>query len=183
VSGDAKMNPVDEPPKAIRIFWSGPHTWPGFESQNRLPPLPKHSGIYLLTFLYQDGFLIYVAGLTRRPFRLRFAEHTREYLRGAYNVLDPVQAQNGVRFEIWQGWGYWRAHRDEFAARQSEVQVAVKRQLAAFCVGALSRLPAPLMTGAIAQALSLPAAFAAFALAPATTVPAAGIVASLGLAR
>jgi hypothetical protein len=40
------MNPVDEPPKAIRIFWSGPHTWPGFESQNRLPPLPKHSGIY-----------------------------------------------------------------------------------------------------------------------------------------
>jgi hypothetical protein len=128
------MNPVGEPPNTIRIFWSGPHAWPGFESQNRLSPLPKHSGVYLLTFPNQDGFLIYVAGLTRRPFHQRFAQHTREYLRGAYNVLDPVQAQNDLRSEIWHGWGYWRAHRDEFAARQSEIQAAAKRQLAAFCV-------------------------------------------------
>jgi hypothetical protein len=87
-----------------------------------------------MTFPYQDGFLIYAAGLTRRPFRERFGQHRREYLRGAYNVLDPVQAGNGVRSYIWRGWGYWRAHSDEFAARRSEIQAAVTRQLAAFCV-------------------------------------------------
>ena len=72
--------------------------------------------------------------MTRRPFRQRFAQHSREYLRGAYNVLDAAQAQNGVRSEIWHGWSYWRAHGDEFAARQSEIQAAAKRQLAAFRV-------------------------------------------------
>ena len=87
----------------MRLFWSGPHAWPGFESQNGLPPLPKHSGVYLWTFPYQDGFLIYAAGLTRQLFRQRFGQHKREYMRGAYNVLDPVQAGNGVRSEIWHG--------------------------------------------------------------------------------
>ena len=38
---------------------------------------------------------------------------------------------------------------------------------------ALTRLPAPLATGAIAETLSLPAAFAAFALALAVTAAAA----------
>lgn len=128
------MNPVDEPPNAVRLFWSGPHAWPGFESQNGLPPLPKHSGVYLWTFPYQGGLLIYAAGVTRQLFRQRFAQHKREYLRGAYNVLDPVQAQNGIRSEVWHGWSYWRAHGDEFAARRNEIQAAVTRQLAAFCV-------------------------------------------------
>jgi len=48
---------------------------------------------------------------------------------------------------------------------------------------ALTRLPAPLATGAIAQALSLSAAFAAFALALVTTAAAVSIVAYLGRAR
>ncbi len=48
---------------------------------------------------------------------------------------------------------------------------------------ALTRLPAPLMTGAIAQALSLPAAFGAFALALAVTAAATGVIASMNLAR
>ena len=94
---EQEMIPVDEPPNAMRLIWSGPYAWPGFESQNGLPALPKHSGVYLWTFPYQDGFLIYAAGVTRRLFRERFTEHKREFLRGAYNVFDPVQAGNGVR--------------------------------------------------------------------------------------
>ena len=43
----------------------------------------------------------------------------------------------------------------------------------------LTRLPAPLATGAIAQMLSLPAAFAAFALVLAVTAVAAGAFASV----
>ena len=64
------------------------------------------------------------------------------------------------------------------AARQSAQGPAVGLASASL-FSALSRLPAPLATGAIAQTLSLPAAFAAFALALATTAAAALIIASV----
>jgi len=64
------------------------------------------------------------------------------------------------------------------AARQSAQGPAVGLASASL-FSALSRLPAPLATGAIAQMLSLPAAFAAFALALASTAAAALIVASV----
>jgi hypothetical protein len=54
------------------------------------------------------------------------------------------------------------------AARQSVAGPAVGLASASL-FSALSRLPAPLVTGAIAQRLSLPSAFAAFALALGTT--------------
>jgi hypothetical protein len=61
------------------------------------------------------------------------------------------------------------------AARQSVAGPAVGLASASL-FSALSRLPAPLVTGAIAQTLSLPAAFAAFALALATTAAATAVV-------
>ena len=67
------------------------------------------------------------------------------------------------------------------AARQSAAGPAVGLASASL-FSALSRLPAPLATGAIAQSLSLPAAFAAFAIALATTAAGAAVIASLGRA-
>ena len=67
------------------------------------------------------------------------------------------------------------------AARQSVAGPAVGLASASL-FSALSRLPAPLVTGAIAQTISLPAAFAAFALALATTAAAAVVVALLARA-
>jgi hypothetical protein len=64
------------------------------------------------------------------------------------------------------------------AARQSEAGPAVGLASASL-FSALTRLPAPLATGAIAQMLSLPTAFAAFALALAVTAVAAAAFASL----
>jgi hypothetical protein len=64
------------------------------------------------------------------------------------------------------------------AARQSAAGPAVGLASASL-FSTLSRLPAPLATGAIAQTLSLPIAFAAFALALATTAVAAGVIASV----
>jgi hypothetical protein len=64
------------------------------------------------------------------------------------------------------------------AARQSEAGPAVGLASASL-FSALTRLPAPLATGAIAQTLSLPAAFAAFALALAVTACAAGAIAAV----
>jgi hypothetical protein len=64
------------------------------------------------------------------------------------------------------------------AARQSEAGPAVGLASASL-FSTLTRLPAPLATGAIAQTLSLPAAFAAFALALAVTAAAVAAFASV----
>ena len=68
------------------------------------------------------------------------------------------------------------------AARQAPAGPAVGLASASL-FSALTRLPAPLATGAIAQALSLSAAFAAFALALVSTAAAVSITAYLGRAR
>jgi hypothetical protein len=68
------------------------------------------------------------------------------------------------------------------AARQAPAGPAVGLASASL-FSALSRLPAPLMTGAVAQTLSLPAAFGAFALALGATAAATGVIASMSLAR
>ena len=67
------------------------------------------------------------------------------------------------------------------AARQSVAAPAVGLASASL-FSALTRLPAPLVTGAIAQRLSLPSAFAAFALALATTAAAAAAAAFMSRA-
>ncbi len=64
----------------IEITWSGPYSWPEYESESNLSPLPRIPGIYLQTFGYQNGYLIYAAGITRRLVSLRFREHTRKYM-------------------------------------------------------------------------------------------------------
>ena len=116
----------------IDVAWTGPYGWPKFEAESGLPPLPKHSGVYLQTVEYQDGYIIYAAGLTRRPFKKRFAEHTRNYIRGEYNILDIHELRHGIRKKIWQGWGWTSEKRVEFAARQTELFDAVRQQMAGF---------------------------------------------------
>ena len=116
----------------IEITWTGPYSWPGFENENNLPPIPQGSGVYLQSFEHKDGYLIYAAGLTRRPIPIRFKEHTRKYLNGDYTVLDIEAAKRGIRKEIWHGWGYARKHREEFEDRKTAIIDAVKRQLTGF---------------------------------------------------
>jgi hypothetical protein len=118
----------------VHVCWDGPYSWPSFEKESRLRGLPRVPGVYLQTFEYLDGFLVYAAGLTRRPVLARFKEHTRQYMNGEYNVLDIDAANQGVRKEIWHGWGYARDHREEFEQRKIEIQSAVRRQLSGFRV-------------------------------------------------
>ena len=116
----------------LNLLWSGPYSWPDFEATNGLPGLPVFGGVYLQTAEYEGGYLIYCAGVTGRPFRERFIEHTKCYLAGEYTVLDITALQQGRRAEIWHGWGYARAHRAEFAARQAEICAAANQQMAGF---------------------------------------------------
>ena len=115
-----------------KILWDGPFSWPGFERDNLLRSIPRTPGVYLQTFDYKEAYLIYAAGLSRRPILTRFKEHTRKYMNGEYKVLDLSAAHRGVRQEVWHGWGYARTHRDEFERNQPFILEAVRKQLAGF---------------------------------------------------
>lgn len=116
----------------MEIRWTGPYGWPKYEHENRLPSVPKHPGVYLWTVEYQDGYLIYAAGLTRRSIPIRLREHTRNFLNGEYNVLDIDMMQQGVRKEIWRGWGWSPTKQAEYKKKKQIIYDAARRQLAGF---------------------------------------------------
>ena len=46
------------------ILWKGPLSWPGFKDNNKLNSIPNVEGIYLFTFEYKDGYILYTVGIT-----------------------------------------------------------------------------------------------------------------------
>ena len=114
----------------MEVRWTGPYGWPRYEGH--LPAVPRHPGVYLQTVEYRKGFLIYCAGITRRSIRKRFAEHTRKYMSGDYNVLDMAAMHHGVRKEIWHGWGWSPEKRVKFKKRKLKILEAVRKQLEGF---------------------------------------------------
>jgi len=117
----------------IDVEWRGPFGWPKFGG--KLKPVPKSPGAYLWTVEYQDGYLIYAAGITRRPMPERFREHTREYMNGIYNVLDIAAMQAGFRKEVWHGlWlgKHTRGRLAEYKKKKPEILAAARKQLAGF---------------------------------------------------
>lgn len=129
--------------ESLDVDIQGPYGWPRFEcGQTRLPAV---SGVYLTTFEYRDGFLPYGFGITRRPMRQRFLEHTRSYVSGNYNILDLGAAQQGIRKVAWKGWSWTPEKRDEFEARKPEIVSLAQQQISAtrifvMRIGAASRL-------------------------------------------
>jgi hypothetical protein len=115
------------------INWHGPFSWIGYETQNNLDKIPDIEGVYLWTFKYKDGYLVYCAGITNST-KKRFRSHTLEYKSGNYTVFEIDEAENGKRKEIWHGWSYAREHRDEFNERKEEILKAVENQLKSFRV-------------------------------------------------
>jgi len=115
------------------IEWQGPFSWVGYETQNNLEKIPDIEGIYLWTFEFMDGYLIYCAGITNST-KKRFRSHTLEYKSGNYTVLNVNAAKQGNREEIWHGWTYAKTHREEFDERKQEILNAVEEQLKSFRV-------------------------------------------------
>jgi hypothetical protein len=111
----------------IEITWTGPYGWPGFEMESSLPPIPKLPGVYLQTVKYKNGYLIYAAGLTRRPIPVRFREHTHQYMTGNYNVLDISRMHRGVRKVIWHGWGWSPKKRAALEKKKPMILSAVRK--------------------------------------------------------
>jgi hypothetical protein len=116
----------------MEIDFTGPYSWPKFETQTGLPLVPKHPGIYLWSVDYRYGYLIYGAGITRRTIPKRCYEHTLKFMSGDYNVLDMEAMRQGIRKQVWQGWGWNPEKREVFEKRKSDILDAVDEQLAGF---------------------------------------------------
>ncbi len=69
------------------VKWQGPFSWPGYEQVTQLDAIPDVQGAYLFTFPYNEGFVLYCVGITNSTKR-RLRDHTREYKKGNYNVLE-----------------------------------------------------------------------------------------------
>lgn len=123
---------MDDKVSTVLIEWTGPYSWPGYEPENNLPPIPKQPGIYLMTVEKGDGYVLYAAGLSRRPIPTRFREHTRKYMSGDYTVLDIGALQQGLRKEIWHGWGWTEEKRRRFEGLREAILDAARKQLAGF---------------------------------------------------
>jgi hypothetical protein len=119
--------------KVREIEWKGPFSWPSYENENGLDKIPDIEGIYLWTFQYEHGYLVYCAGITKST-KKRFRQHTLEYKTGNYTVFNITAAEKGKREEIWHGWSYARTHRAEFNNRKEEILSEVERQLKSFRV-------------------------------------------------
>jgi hypothetical protein len=133
----------------IKLKWQGPFAWPTFESVSTksFDLIPTDMcGIYLFTVEWSDGYLIYAAGITRRPFVRRFREHTRAHLDGTYTIFDIDVLQRGIRREHWHG--FWMKKRSSekqkvYDVRRDELAGLARKQLSAFriFVAAVDPLP------------------------------------------
>jgi hypothetical protein len=56
----------------------------------------------------------------------------RRSVHGEYNVLDIMAAQQGIRKEMWHGWGYGRTQQAEFEERKPLILDPVRKQLVGF---------------------------------------------------
>jgi len=113
----------------MEVVLTGPYSWPKFEAENNLPSVPRHPGLYLFAFEYEDGYLIYSAGITRRPITIRIREHTRKYVSGDYHILNVSALKEGIREVIWHGWGWTPEKRVDFEERQLAIIEAARKQL------------------------------------------------------
>ncbi len=114
--------------KTEKIEWFGSFAFPGYEKISESNSLPNLPGVYLFTFAFKDGFLVYHAGVTSST-KNRIKQHIRDYKKGDRNVLDVSFAINGKRREIWHGWKYAELHREEFEENKTEILKAVNNQL------------------------------------------------------
>lgn len=120
------------------LRWSEPLVLQGCEGELVFnSPIANQSGIYLFTVEYDNGYLIYMAGWTLRPFKKRLKEHINTYRKGTYTIFDSKRLQNGERVELWHG--LWMnkttntpERRQMFVSRYQELEPAIESLLCAF---------------------------------------------------
>jgi hypothetical protein len=121
----------------IELRWEGLFRWPGHSFQGEAKSLDdammvSRCGVYLWTVEHCDGYLIYTAGITCRPFVKRFREHTRAYLNGVYTIFDVPSLREGIRKEIWHGFWFKKRSIEKqkaYESRADELRMAANELL------------------------------------------------------
>jgi hypothetical protein len=111
-----------------QVTWQGPYAFAKYEKFNEFAKLENIPGVYMFTFDYEDGVILYGLGVSKMV-RKRILAHGRNYRYGQYNVLDVNAAKQGVRKEIWHGWSYAKNHKQEYLDNEFEIKKAVEHQL------------------------------------------------------
>ena len=122
---DASMIKTEDLP------WQGPFSWIGYEQINEYKPIPDIAGVYLFAFEYLDGYILRSVGVTNSMKR-RLAQHTREYKKGNYTLIDVESAKNGIRKELWHGWQYAKEHQNEFLENKDVILEFAEKELIAY---------------------------------------------------
>ena len=108
--------------KTEDLIWQGPFAWIGYEQVDKPNPILDIAGVYLFTFEYLDGYILRSVGVTNSMKR-RLAQHTREYKKGNYTLLDVESAKTGLRRELWHGWQYAKEHQDIFLENKDVILI------------------------------------------------------------
>ena len=132
------MKNIDNHTDTYLLEWEEPFVLQGRERNLFLnSPIAEQSGIYLFTIEYQEGYLIYMAGLTTRPFKKRLREHVNTYRKGIYTIFNSESLQNGKRVELWHGMWTKKStntpeNKELFQSRDEELKPAIELLLSTF---------------------------------------------------
>lgn len=113
------------------LNWEGPFSWNGYGKCDHLDDVHDIAGVYLFTFEYQDGYILRSVGVSN-SIKKRISQHTREYKKGNYTILNVESAKEGIRKEIWHGWSYAKKNIDQFNLHKDDMLLAVDKELAAY---------------------------------------------------
>lgn len=113
------------------LCWEGPFSWLGYNKHNDLDDIHDVAGVYLFTFEYRDGYILRSVGVSK-SIKKRISQHTREYKKGNYTILDVNSAKVGIRKEVWHGWGYAKKNIDQFNLHKDYMLSAIDDELAAY---------------------------------------------------
>ncbi|MBP7654308.1 hypothetical protein KA977_12855 [Candidatus Dependentiae bacterium] len=111
------------------LHFHGPYSWRHNGDCVFDSPHIKSSGIYLHTFPYTNGFIVYYVGETGDSFQARLTTHAKGYISGEYRLLDYDALCKGEKKYIWQGlWKTDRVHLfSEFYDKYDEYVVSIKK--------------------------------------------------------
>ena len=117
--------------KTEDLIWQGPFSCIGYDQINESKPIPDIAGVYLCTFEYLDGYILRSVGVTN-SIKRRLTQHTREYKKGNYTLLDVESAKNGVRKELWHGWQYAKEHQNILLENKDVILELAEKELIAY---------------------------------------------------
>ena len=114
------------------LDWQGPFTYARSDSNSFLGSSAANKpGVYLWTFEYRDGYLIYIPGYTMTSFTSRLSAYRNLFRAGKYTILDGLSAQRGTRNEIWHGlnWDKRPGRKEEFLSNRVYYEGAADKMM------------------------------------------------------